>query len=191
MVRQLRTGLIAFVVISVITGLIYPLLVTGIGQLAFNSKADGSLLERNGTVVGSSLIGQQFASRKYFHPRLSAAGGGYDAMASAASNLGPTNPQLKKNVIAAAQLYRRQNGLSLSAPIPIDAVTSSGSGLDPQISVANARLQAARVAAARGLPLSRVLALVGEHTQGRGLGFLGDAGVNVLELNLALDRLAQ
>jgi potassium-transporting ATPase KdpC subunit len=191
MVRQLRTGLIAFVVISITCGLAYPLLVTGIGQLAFNSKANGSLVERKGVVIGSSLIGQEFASPRYFHPRLSAAGGGYDAMASGGSNLGPTNPELKKDVEAAAKLYRRQNGLSQDAAVPIDAVTTSGSGLDPQISPANARLQAARVAAARGLPLSRVLTLVGQHTQGRGLGFLGDPGVNVLELNLALDRLAQ
>lgn len=191
MVRQLRTGILAFIVLTIVTGLLYPLLVTGIGQLAFNGNANGSLVQRNGVVVGSSLIGQQFTSPRYFHPRPSAAGSGYDAMASGGSNLGPSNPALKKDVAVAARLYRRQNGLSLDAPVPIDAVTASGSGLDPQISSANARLQAARVAAARGLPVARVLALIRDHTQGRGLGFLGDPGVNVLELNLALDRLAQ
>jgi potassium-transporting ATPase KdpC subunit len=189
MLRQLRTALIAFLVLTVLTGLAYPLLVTGIGQLAFHGKANGSLIERGGIVVGSVLIGQRFASAQYFHPRPSAAGNGYDAMASAPSNLGPSNPRLLKSVSAAARAFRRQNGLPANAVLPIDAVTSSGSGLDPQISPANARLQASRVADARGLPLTRVLRLIDEHTQGRGLGFLGEPGVNVLELNLALDQL--
>ena len=191
MVRQLRTGILAFIVLTIVTGLLYPLLVTGIGQLAFSGNANGSLVKRDGLVVGSSSIGQQFTSARYFHPRPSDAGSGYDAMASGGSNLGPSNPQLRRDVTASAKLYRRQNDLSATAAIPIDAVTTSGSGLDPQISPANAKLQAPRVAAARGLPVSRVLTLIGQHTQGRGLGFLGDPGVNVLELNLALDRLAQ
>ena len=189
MLRQLRTGLIAFVVITVLTGIIYPLLVTGIAQLAFHGNAQGSLITRNGTVVGSSLIGQQFTSPRYFHPRPSAAGGGYDAMASGASNLGPSNPQLIQTVTARLRAIRQENRLAPSANVPIDAVTASGSGLDPDISPQDARLQAARVAAARGLPLARVLALVNAHSQGRSLGFLGEPVVNVLELNLALDRL--
>jgi len=191
MVRQLRTGILAFIVLTIVTGLLYPLLVTGIGQLAFSGNANGSLVKRDGLVVGSSSIGQQFTSARYFHPRPSDAGSGYDAMASGGSNLGPSNPQLRRDVTTLVKLYRRQNDLSTTAAIPIDAVTTSGSGLDPQISPANAKLQAPRVAAARGLPVSRVLALIGQHTQGRGLGFLGDPGVNLLELNLALDRLAQ
>jgi potassium-transporting ATPase KdpC subunit len=189
MLRQLRTAVIAFLVLTVLTGLAYPLLVTGIGQLAFRSKANGSLIERGGIVVGSALIGQQLASAQYFHPRPSAAGKGYDAMASAASNLGPSNPRLLESVSAAALAFRRQNGLPAGFALPIDAVTSSGSGLDPQISPANARLQAARVAHARGLPLTRVLSLIDEQTEGRSLSFLGAPGVNVLELNLALDQL--
>jgi potassium-transporting ATPase KdpC subunit len=189
MLRQLRAAVIAFLVLTVLTGLAYPLLVTGIGQLAFHGKANGSLIERDGIVVGSVLIGQRFASAQYFRPRPSAAGNGYDAMASAPSNLGPSNPRLLKSVSAAARAFRRQNGLPANAVLPIDAVTSSGSGLDPQISPANARLQAARVAQARDLPLTRVLRLIDEHTQGRSLGFLGEPGVNVLELNLALDQL--
>jgi len=191
MARQLRTGLIAFLALTVVVGLIYPLLVTGIGQLAFNDQADGSLLEHGGSIVGSSLIGQRVTTPGYFHPRPSAAGDGYDAMASSASNLGPTNPVLLQGVIAAQSVYRRQNELAGGASVPIDAVTASGSGLDPHISPANARLQAARVAGARGLALSRVLALVDEHTSGRGLGFLGEPGVNVLELNLAVDQIRQ
>jgi potassium-transporting ATPase KdpC subunit len=190
-VRQIRTGVIAFILLTVITGVLYPLLVTGIGQVAFNGNANGSLTERKGVVIGSSRIGQQSASSRYFHPRPSAAGKGYDGMASGGSNLGPTNPQLSGDGAAAARRYRSQNGLSVSAPVPIDAVTSSGSGLDPQISPENARLQAARVAAARGLPISRVLELVAARTQGRGLGFLGEPGLNVLELNLALDQIRQ
>jgi len=191
MMRQIRTALVAFVMLTVVTGLAYPLLVTGIGQLAFGGKADGSLVERDGVLVGSSLIGQQFTGAEYFHPRLSAAGDGYDAMASAASNLGPTNPALLRSVREAARAYREENGLPVAASIPIDAATSSGSGLDPHISVANARLQAPRVADARGLALARVLRLVEEHTDGRGLGFLGEPGVNVLRLNLALDDLTR
>ena len=185
--RQLLPALVAFLVLTLLTGVAYPLAVTGIAQVVFPGRADGSLVERDGVVVGSRLIGQPFAGARWFHPRPSAAGDGYDAMASSASNLGPTNPTLLAEVRRRAAAYRRENGLPLGAPVPQDAVTSSGSGLDPQISVANARIQAARVARARGLSLADVLGLVAEHTDGRALGFLGEPGVNVLELDLALD----
>jgi len=185
--RQLLPALVAFLVLTLLTGVAYPLAVTGIAQVVFPGRADGSLVERDGVVVGSRLIGQPFAGARWFHPRPSAAGDGYDAMASSASNLGPTNPTLLAEVRRRAAAYRRENGLSRGAPVPQDAVTSSGSGLDPQISVANARIQAARVARARGLSLADVLALVAEHTDRRALGFLGEPGVNVLELDLELD----
>lgn len=186
--RQLPTAIVAFVVFSVLTGLAYPLVVTGISQVAFGARADGSLVVRDGVVVGSSLIGQSFAGPAYFHPRPSAAGDGYDAMASSASNLGPSNPRLLIAVARRAAEYRRANGLPAGAQAPVDAVTGSGSGLDPFISPANARLQARRVAEVRGVPLGHVLRLIDEATKGRSLGFLGDPGVNVLLLNLALDE---
>ena len=185
--RQLLPALLAFVTFTVIVGILYPLAITGIAQLGFSGKANGSLVKRNGAVVGSSLIGQTFTAPKYFHSRPSAAGDGYDATSSSASNLGPSNPQLVKDVGARIAAYRRENGLAAGAPVPVEAVTSSGSGLDPHISPADARIQAARVARVRNLSLADVLALVDEHTDGRTLGFLGEPGVNVLELNLALD----
>jgi K+-transporting ATPase ATPase C chain len=186
--RVIRTALIAFLTLSVLTGIAYPLVVTGVAQLVFPGRADGSLVERDGTVVGSRLIGQAFQGQEYFHPRPSAAGDGYDAMASSASNLGPSNPDLLASVRERARAYRRENGLPAGAAVPVEAVTSSGSGLDPHISLENARLQAARVAAARGLPRARVLELIEQHTDGRSFGFLGAPGVNVLELNLTLDE---
>jgi len=186
--RQLVPAATALVVFTVLLGLLYPLAVTGIAQLGFGSKADGSLVERDGVVVGSRLLGQPFTSPEYFHPRPSAAGDGYDAMASGGSNLGPTNPKLLDSVAQRVLAYREENGLGAEVAVPVDAVTSSASGLDPHISVANARLQAPRVAAARGLPVDRVLQLVAENTDGRDLGILNDPGVNVLELNLALDQ---
>ena len=185
--RQLAPAVIVFLALTLLVGVAYPLAVTGLAQLAFPHRADGSLVERDGQVVGSRLIGQAFAGARYFHPRPSDAGEGYDAMASAASNLGPTNPELVRQVRARRAAYRRDNGLRPVQQVPVDAVTASGSGLDPHISVANARLQATRVARARGLALDDVLALVASHTDGRSLGFLGEPGVNVLELNLALD----
>jgi K+-transporting ATPase ATPase C chain len=185
--RQLAPALLVFLALTVLTGVAFPLAVTGVAQVAFPGRADGSLIEQDGRVVGSRLIGQQFAGARYFHPRPSAAGEGYDAMASSASNLGPTNPELIDEVRTRTAAYRRENELRPGQPVPIDAVTASGSGLDPHISVANARLQAARVARARGQELNDVLALIEEHTDGRSLGFLGEPGVNVLELNLALD----
>ena len=181
--RQLLPAVLAFLAFTVLTGLAYPLAVTGVAQLAFPGRADGSLIERDGDVVGSRLVGQAFSGRRYFHPRPSAAGDGYDAMASSASNLGPTNDELLKLVDERRSAYRQEN----RAEAPIDALTASGSGLDPHISPANAQLQAPRVARARGLSLDDVVALIDEHTDGRSLGFLGEPAVNVLELNLALD----
>jgi potassium-transporting ATPase KdpC subunit len=185
--RQLVPAVVVFLAFTVLTGLAYPLAVTGIAQVAFPERADGSLLERGGETVGSRLVGQAFTAPRYFHPRPSAAGDGYDAMASSPSNLGPTNEALVAAVRQRAAAYRRDNGLAAGARVPVDALTASGSGLDPHISPANARLQAARVARSRGRPLAEVLALVRVHTSGRALGFLGEPGVHVLELNLALD----
>jgi K+-transporting ATPase ATPase C chain len=189
--RQLVPAAVAFVVFTVLTGLAYPLVVTGVAQLVFPGRADGSLVQRDGDIVGSRLIGQPFAGARYFQPRPSAAGEGYDAMSSSASNLGPTNKELLKEIRERTNVYRRENGLAPGDAVPVDAVTSSGSGLDPGISVGNARIQAARVARARGLSVAAVLALVDEHTDGRALGFLGEPAVNVLELNLALDRVGR
>ena len=185
--RQLAPAVIVFLALTLLVGVAYPLAVTGLAQLAFPHRADGSLVERDGRVVGSRLVGQAFAGARYFHPRPSDAGEGYDAMASAASNLGPTNPELVRQVRSRRVAYRRDNGLRPGQQVPVGAVTASGSGLDPHISVANAGLQATRVARARGLALDDVLALVASHTDGRSLGFLGEPGVNVLDLNLALD----
>lgn len=185
--RQLVPALLVFLVLTVLTGVIYPLAVTGAAQVAFPGRADGSLIEREGDVVGSRLLGQGFSDEQYFHPRPSAAGDGYDGAASSASNLGPTNEALLTAIEERVAAYRELNGLPADAEVPVDAVTSSGSGLDPHISPENARLQAPRVARTRGIPLSEALALVDEHTDDRSLGFLGEAGVNVLELNLALD----
>ncbi|MGH9216149.1 MAG: K(+)-transporting ATPase subunit C [Acidimicrobiales bacterium] len=205
--RQLFPAFMVMVVFTVIAGLIYPLAVTGIAQGLFNDNADGSLVENaDGGVVGSSLIGQSFSKPEYFHPRPSAAGDGYDGSASSGSNLGPTNEKLLvgqqddpatddvdetfDGIEQRADAYRDENGLDADAEVPVDAVTVSASGLDPHISVANARLQARRVAEERGLDLDTVLQLVDDHTSGRDLGFLGEKGVNVLELNLALDEVS-
>lgn len=185
--RQLLPALVAFLAFTALTGLAYPLAITGAAQLAFPGRADGSLIDHDGRVVGSRLIGQSFSGPRYFHPRPSAAGEGYDATASAPSNLGPTNPELLEAVRRRIAAYRRENQLGADERVPVDALTASASGLDPHISVENARLQGPRVASARGLSLRDVLALVDEHTEGRSLGFLGEPGVNVLELNLALD----
>jgi potassium-transporting ATPase KdpC subunit len=203
--RQIFPAFMMLLVFTVITGLAYPLVVTGIAQGLFGDNADGSLVENaDGEVVGSSLIGQSFVEPEYFHPRPSAAGDGYDASASSGSNLGPTNDKLLvgeeddpatddvdetfDGIEQRADAYRDENGLPADAEVPVDAVTASASGLDPHISVANARLQAPRVADERGMTEDAVLALVDDHTSGRDLGFLGEKGVNVLELNLALDE---
>jgi K+-transporting ATPase ATPase C chain len=181
-IRQLRPALIAVIVFTVLTGLVYPMLITGIGKVAFSDKADGQLIYVNGQVV---------VAPKYFHSRPSAAGAGYDGSASSGSNLGPLNPDLLKAVNDRAVAYRTENGLAVDAMVPVDAVTSSGSGLDPHISIANARLQANRVAVARGLPVAQVIDLISRHTDGRSLGVLGEPGVNVLVLNVALDALVK
>lgn len=188
--RQLIPAIVAFLAFTVLVGLLYPLAITGIAQVAFPSQADGSLVKQEGKVVGSSLIGQNFSGPQYFHPRPSSAGDGYDAMSSSASNLGPSNPELLREVRKRLRLYRVENGLPPSQEVPADAVTGSGSGLDPMISPENARLQAQRVADARGMTLDQVMALVRAKTTGRSLGFLGEPGVNVVELNLALDEQA-
>jgi K+-transporting ATPase ATPase C chain len=187
--RQLLPSLMMVLVFTVITGLVFPLAVTGIGQLAFDDRAEGSLVENaDGEVVGSGLIGQSFTEPRYFHPRPSAAGDGYDPTASSGSNLGPTNDELLDTVAERAGAYREENELDSGAEVPVDAVTASGSGLDPDISVANARLQAPRVADERGMDVDAVLELVDDHTSDRALGFLGERGVNVLGLNMALDE---
>ena len=226
--RQLVPAIVSMVILTVLFGLLYPLVVTAVAQVAFEDKADGSLVKRDGKTVGSSLIAQSFTDakgvpiRKYFQPRPSAAN--YDPTYSTGSNYGPLNPKLiakclpvqktdkagkpvvdkKGNPIyetnadgskvcdpntvpQRAKAYRKLNGLSAATKIPVDAVTASGSGLDPDISVANARLQVARVARARGLSKAKVLQLVDDHTNGRPLGILGEKTVNVLDLNLALD----
>jgi K+-transporting ATPase ATPase C chain len=250
--RQLLTALVVVVVMTVTLGLVYPLVVTGIAQVAFHSKANDSLVKVSGKLVGSSLLGQDFTDKdgnplpKYFQSRPSAVG--YDASASSASNLGPSNPNLIGNVPGVsittktnpyatsadpycvpvqatdkagndiidkagnpvweknpdgtyvcdpdtvperAIAYRALNSLAATVKVPVDAVTTSASGLDPDISIANADLQAARVANARHLPLGQVMSLIKAHTDGRMLGFLGEKAVNVLELNLALDKLGR
>lgn len=187
-IRQLRPALLSIVVFTVLFGLVYPLFSTLIGQVAFGDEADGSLIRRDGVVVGSELIGQTFTAPEYFHSRPSAAGAGYDGAASSGSNLGPLSPDLLASVADRVAAYREENGLSGDVSVPVDAVTASASGLDPHISVANARLQAARVAEARGLTLAVVMGLIDDHTDGRSLGVLGEPGVNVVLLNLALDE---
>ena len=192
--RQLLTGLLATVCLIVLLGVVYPLAVTGVSAVVFGGRATGSLVSARGRVVGSSLIGQSFTDSagkplpQYFQPRPSF--GNYSTAASGGSNLGPSSDVLVRSVAARVAAYRSFNGLAASAPVPIDAVTASGSGLDPDISEANALDQAPRVAAARGLDLARVVALVRAHVDGRPWGFLGDPAVNVLDLNLALDKLS-
>jgi K+-transporting ATPase ATPase C chain len=208
--RQLLPALMMMVVFTVILGIGYPLVVTAIGQGAFADKANGSPLKVDGKTVGSQLLGQTFTKAKYFHGRPSAAGAaaaGTDAAdpnhanktvpndpkdlsqdISSGSNLGPTNPDLISTVKQRAIAYRKENGLAPNAEVPVDAVTASASGLDPQITVANARIQAHRVARVRHLSLAKVNQLIDEHTDGRSLGFLGEPGVNVLQLNVALDQ---
>ena len=186
--RQLLPAVAALLALTVLTGVAYPLAVWGVGRAAFRSQADGSLVRVGGEVVGSRLLGQAFSRPDLFHPRPSAAGAdGYDATASGPSNLGPTSAALLDAVARRAAAYRAENGLADDVPLPGDAVTSSASGLDPDISPANARLQAGRVARARGLPQATVLALVRAHTEGRILGIFGEPRVDVLQLNLALE----
>lgn len=183
--RQLIPAVRMLIVMTVLTGLLYPLAVTVLAEALFPWQADGSPLVRDGELVGSALIGQQLADPSHFHPRPSASG--YDPTRSTGSNLGPGNPDLLAAVADRAAAYREVNGLPDDAPLPVDAVTASASGLDPHISVANARLQAARVAAARGMDVAGVLALIDEHTVRPQLGILNEPAVNVLILNLVLE----
>jgi K+-transporting ATPase ATPase C chain len=186
---QLSAGVRMVAVMTFGLGVVYPLAVTAFAQVVAGDRADGQLIRVDGEVIGSSLIAQEFTQPQYFHPRPSAAG--YDASASVGSNLGPTNLELLDAVAERVRAYRDLNGLPASVAVPVDAVTASGSGLDPHISPANARLQAARVAEARSLDVDVVTDLIGEHTDGRPLGNLGDDAVNVVELNLALDRITE
>jgi K+-transporting ATPase ATPase C chain len=187
---EIRGAVFVTVMLAVVCCGLYPLVVFGIVQAAFPHKANGSLIvDKDGTVRGSALLGQNFSGEKYFHPRPSAAGNGYDAANSSGSNLGPTSQKLRDSIAQNVSDYRAQNGLATNAPVPADAVTASGSGLDPHISPKNAELQIGRVAKARGLSEEKLRALVFENTDSPGLGFLGEAGVNVLRLNLALDKL--
>jgi K+-transporting ATPase ATPase C chain len=188
--QHIRPAILGVILLTLLTGCIFPLSLFGVGRLLFHDQVDGSLLTRGGIVIGSQLIGQDFTRPQYFHPRPSAAGAGYDAVSSGGTNLGPSNPKLIEDIRRLAEEYRRSNGLPSDALIPIDAVTRSGSGLDPHISPANAALQVARVAQARALSEDAVRRLVNEHTQGRQLGFLGNPRVSILDLNLALDRTA-
>jgi K+-transporting ATPase ATPase C chain len=189
MSSTLRPALLLLVILSVITGVVYPLVVTGISQLAFPAQAAGSLIVRDGRLIGSHLIGQSFTDPKYFWGRPSATTPQpYNGLASGGSNLGPLNPALTEGIkarIAALHAADPDN----TAAVPVDLVTASGSGLDPEISVAAAAYQAARVARVRGLPPAAVRALIAAHTQGRLLGLIGEPRVNVLQLNLALDGL--
>jgi K+-transporting ATPase ATPase C chain len=188
--QQLGTGFKMMLVLTVLTGLLYPGVVTGLCQVFFPARANGSLIVASGHVIGSELIGQNFKRPEYFQPRPSAAGNdGYDPMASGASNLGPTNQKLADRVKDSVASFRKNNP-DYTGPIPADLVTASGSGLDPDISPASAEAQAARIAKARGIPVDQVRNLIAGHTQGRDLGFMGDPRVNVLEINLALDEAA-
>jgi len=194
MLRDLRSSAIAVVVLTLLFGLALPALFTGFAQVAFSSQADGSLIKVHGQVVGSRLAAQAFTRPKYFHPRPSATAPPYNAGATTFANLGPTNPTLAENVQAAiAGVLKLEGpynpGLTVHG-VPVDAVTTSGSGFDPDISPAYAQLQARRIAAVRHLPLATVQQLISKYTTGRSWGFFGEPGVNVLELNLALNRQA-
>jgi len=186
--QQLRPATLSILVLTVITGCAFPLLLFAIGAPIFPHQAGGSLLMRGGMVVGSELIGQEFTRPEYFQSRPSAAGEGYDGRSSGGGNLGPNNPKLTDDIRRLAQQYRQRNGLAQNAPIPIDAVTRSGSGLDPHIRPENAALQIPRVARARGLSQELVRRLVADHTKRRQFGTMGNPRVSVLELNLALDQ---
>ncbi|HTR43204.1 MAG TPA: K(+)-transporting ATPase subunit C [Pseudomonadales bacterium] len=192
-VSEFGRSIAATLVFAVVCCGVYPLVIFGLGQLAFPHQANGSLLvDKEGTVVGSALIGQNFTGEKYFHPRPSAAGSnGYDPTASGGSNLGPTSGALYTNIMNNVAAYRSDNNLPANAPVPADAVTASGSGLDPHISVANAEIQIPRVAKQRGLSEDKVRVLVKQNTSDRDLGLFGEPRVNVVTLNYALDRLGK
>ncbi len=186
---EIRSAAGATLVLSLVCCGMYPLLVTGVGRTLFRDKADGSLIrDAAGEIRGSALLGQNFSGKEYFHPRPSAAGAnGYDAASSGGTNLGPTSQKLADQVRERVAAYRAANGLPADREVPADAVTASGSGLDPHISPANAALQASRVARARNLPVEKIREMIETHTDRPGLGIFGDAGVNVVKLNLALD----
>src|ERR1700722_8415808 len=190
LIQDLRSSVMAVVVLAVVCCGIYPLAVYGVAQMALKDKANGSLIyDKSGTnVMGSALLGQQFTGDKYFNSRPSAAGNGYDGLSSGGSNLGPTSQKLNDAIKDRIADYRKKNNLKDSDPIPADAVTASGSGLDPHISLKNAELQVSRVAKARGLPIDKIKELIKQNTDAPDFGVLGDAGVNVLKLNLALDQ---
>jgi potassium-transporting ATPase KdpC subunit len=190
--KDLRTGLIAVVAMTLVLGLAYPLVVTGISQVLFPGAANGSLVKLDGKVVGSRLIGQEFKGKAFFHSRPSATG--YSGEATFFANVGPNSKEgreeVRENLAAYLKLNRPYDKGLTKDEVPVDAVTNSASGVDPQISEANARIQAHRVAAARGLPLGEVESMIGDAVEGRGLGLFGEPGVNVLELNIALEERA-
>ena len=185
--KQIQPAIVMTLVLCVITGLLYPAVVTGMAEALFPRQANGSLMRVNGRVVGSALIAQPFTRPEYFHPRPSGAGSGYDATASSGTNKGPTDAKLADTLIAQAVDSVVKNDGAAKGSIPADMVTSSGSGLDPDISPANARLQVPRVARARGAPEAQIAAILARHIQGRQFGFFGEPRVNVLLLNIAVD----
>ncbi len=190
LLQEIKVSIVATLVLAVLLCGIYPIVVWGFAQLVFSRQANGSLIVRDGRLVGSALIAQAFTDARYFHPRPSAAGSdGYDAASSGGSNLGPLSQKLMDQVKDRVEAYRSENNLPVNAKVPADAVTASGSGLDPHISVKNTEIQALRVAKARGMAEDEIMKLVRQHTEDPQLGFLGEPRVNVLSLNLALDSL--